>query len=41
MFSGIFMKGFNQGLTIAPHLMKQLGERGLELGLDIYDDDEH
>ncbi|MBN2703048.1 MAG: hypothetical protein JXR23_02460 [Pontiellaceae bacterium] len=36
LFTGLFLEANNRGLTISPHSMEQLGERGIELALDIY-----
>jgi Domain of unknown function (DUF4279) len=37
LFCGLFMKLGNEGLSISPKQLAALGERGIELGLDIYD----
>lgn len=39
LFCGIFMKVSNEGMEISPKSLKLLGERGILLGLDIYDPD--
>lgn len=36
LFSGFFMKESNEGVIISPKTLLALGERGIELGLDIY-----
>jgi len=36
VFCGVFLEVSNEGLSIAPATLKQLGERGLKLDLDIY-----
>lgn len=36
MFCGLFLNGTNEGLSISPATMQTLGERGIELSLDIY-----
>ncbi len=36
LFCGLFLEAPNRGLTLSPDLLKRLGERGIELGLDIY-----
>jgi len=36
LFCGWFMQEGNEGVTIAPDTLLALGERGIELGLDIY-----
>lgn len=43
LFCGLFLGGSNEGLTLSPQSLRALGERGIELGLDIYsgeDEDE-
>ena len=43
LFCGIFLGGSNEGMTLSPRSLAALGERGIEMGLDIYsghDDDE-
>ncbi|PCI70423.1 MAG: hypothetical protein COB38_07260 [Gammaproteobacteria bacterium] len=39
LFCGLFMKKSNEGITISPLSLMMLGERGILLGLDIYDPD--
>ena len=36
LFCGLFMQQTNEGLVLSPESLKALGERGIELGLDIY-----
>jgi Domain of unknown function (DUF4279) len=36
LFCGWFMGGSNEGVVISPATLLALGERGIELGLDIY-----
>jgi hypothetical protein len=36
LFCGLFMGGGNEGLTISPNSLAALGQRGIELALDIY-----
>jgi hypothetical protein len=36
LFCGLQMKCWNRGLSLSPRTLQRLGERGLELGLDIY-----
>ena len=36
LFVGLEMKETNEGLSISPETLRKLGERGIELGLDIY-----
>jgi hypothetical protein len=36
LFCGLQMKEWNRGLSISAETLKRVGERGLELGLDIY-----
>jgi len=36
LFVGVFMERNNRGMDISPAAMKMLGERGVELSLDIY-----
>ena len=36
LFCGLFMEIGNEGLSISAVTLKMLGERGIELGLDIY-----
>lgn len=40
LFCGLFMKVNNEGLSISAASMKALGERGVEIALDIYGPDE-
>ncbi|RUL75964.1 DUF4279 domain-containing protein [Dyella choica] len=40
LFVGLFMSSGNNGLSISPEQLLALGERGIELGLDIYDHSE-
>jgi len=37
LFCGLFMEQGNEGLEISPSTLQALGERGILLGLDIYD----
>lgn len=37
LFVGLFMNESNEGLELSPASLKSLGERGILLGLDIYD----
>lgn len=36
LFVGLFLSGFNEGLCFSPTTTREIGLRGLELGLDIY-----
>lgn len=36
LFCGLFMEGGNEGLVISPASLVALGERGIELALDVY-----
>ncbi|MDX1964225.1 MAG: DUF4279 domain-containing protein [Pirellulales bacterium] len=36
LFCGLFMQGFNEGLTISASVMKMIADRRLEIGFDIY-----
>ena len=36
LFCGWFMKEGNEGVSISPATLRALGQRGIELGLDIY-----
>ena len=36
LFCGLFMTGSNEGATISAMTLRRLGERGIEIGLDIY-----
>ena len=38
LFCGLFMDNEMEGLSISPESLTLLGERGIELGLDIYSD---
>lgn len=40
LFCGLFMKCSNEGLWVSAESLKALGERGIELSLDIYGPDE-
>jgi Domain of unknown function (DUF4279) len=43
LFCGLFLSVSNEGMTLSPESLAALGERGIELGLDIYsgfDEDE-
>lgn len=37
LFCGLFMEVSNEGMDISPSSLKALGERGIQLSLDIYD----
>jgi len=37
LFCGLFMGSGNDGISLSPEHLKALGERGIELALDIYD----
>ena len=37
LFCGLFMKEGNEGIEISASTLKLLGDRGVEMGLDIYD----
>lgn len=39
LFCGLFMGSSNDGVSLSPRLLLALGERGIELGLDIYEAD--
>lgn len=39
LFCGLFMKVSNEGFSISPGTLEALGNRGIELSLDIYDPD--
>jgi hypothetical protein len=43
LFCGLFLGGSNEGMTLSARSLAALGERGIEIGLDIYSghDDEH
>ena len=36
LFCGLFLDAPNRGLTLSPKILRYLGERQIELGLDIY-----
>jgi hypothetical protein len=36
LFCGIFLGGSNEGMTLSAACLAALGERGIEMGLDIY-----
>ena len=36
VFCGLFMREANEGTTISPRTLQKLGERGIELNLDLY-----
>jgi hypothetical protein len=36
IFCGLFLDGWNQGFDLTPNLMRELSERNLEIGFDIY-----
>ncbi len=40
LFCGLFMGSSNGGVSLSPRALLALGERGIELGLDIYEADE-
>ena len=40
LFCGWFMEDSNEGVSVSPHTLRMLGERGIELSLDIYGPDE-
>jgi Domain of unknown function (DUF4279) len=40
LFCGLFMKAHMEGLSISPKWLAALGNRGIELGLDIYGGDD-
>jgi len=40
LFVGLFMNSGNNGLSVSPAHLLALGERGIELGLDVYDHSE-
>jgi hypothetical protein len=43
LFCGLFLGGSNEGMTLSAESLAALGERGIEMGLDIYsghDEDE-
>lgn len=37
LFCGLFMGSGNDGVSLSPRALLALGQRGIELGLDIYD----
>jgi hypothetical protein len=37
LFCGLFMEESNEGMGLSPAILQALGERGIELSLDIYD----
>jgi hypothetical protein len=43
LFCGLFLSGSNEGMTVSAKSLAALGERGIEIGLDIYSgrDDEN
>jgi hypothetical protein len=40
LFAGLFLEAQNRGLSISSKSMTLIGERGIDLGLDIYNDEE-
>jgi hypothetical protein len=40
LFCGLFLRVSNEGMTLSPESLSALGERGIELGLDIYSGDD-
>lgn len=36
LFCGLFLGGSNEGMTLLPRSLTALGERGIEMGLDMY-----
>ena len=40
LFCGLFIGSSNDGVSLSPRALLALGQRGIELGLDIYDADE-
>ena len=40
LFVGLFMNSGNNGLSVSPMHLLALGKRGIELGLDVYDQSE-
>lgn len=36
LFCGLFMTESNEGLSLSPESLTALGERGIEIGFDIY-----
>jgi Domain of unknown function (DUF4279) len=41
LFCGLWLAGSESGMMLSPQSLAALGERGIELGLCIYRDDEH
>ncbi len=41
LFCGLFLGGSNEGMTISAQSLAALGERGIEMGLDIYSGDDN
>ena len=39
LFCGVFMGGENEGPSIAPTSLLSLGQRGIQLGMDVYGPD--
>jgi len=37
VFCGLFMESANEGLGLTPEMLLMIGQRGLRLGLDLYD----
>ncbi|HIE1099938.1 MULTISPECIES: DUF4279 domain-containing protein [Stenotrophomonas] len=40
LFCGLFMGSSNDGVSLSPRALLALGQRGIALGLDVYDADE-
>lgn len=40
LFCGIFMEKSNEGMEISPSSLMELGSRGIQMSLDIYDGDD-
>lgn len=40
LFCGWFLERSNEGISLSPATLRALGERGIELGLDIYSGDD-
>jgi hypothetical protein len=38
-FCGLFLRNYNQGLVLTPGLLSLLGNRGIELSFDIYNNE--
>ena len=38
IYCGVFMKGSNEGFSLAPDVLALLGQRGIHLGFEIYSD---